>query len=128
MQTRRRTPCPGGLCTAAVALLLVAAGTGPAWAAPAQDVLAPAGPQAAHIRDLWYVTLAVCALVFAAVLATLVWVLWRRPRAGEADAPDLAVRDRPERRTHRSVAVAVATSTLLLLFLIVASVLTDYAL
>jgi cytochrome c oxidase subunit 2 len=32
-------------------------------------VLLPAGPQAGHILDLWRLTLAICTLVFAAVLA-----------------------------------------------------------
>jgi cytochrome c oxidase subunit 2 len=92
------------------------------------DILSPAGPQAAHIRELWHVTVLLCMLVFAGVLAVLVYVLWKQPRAGEADAPDLAVRDAPETGPRRKVGAAVAVSVLGLLFLIVASVLTDRAL
>ena len=33
------------------------------------DVLAPFGPQAGHVHALWMLTLAVCTLVIAAVLA-----------------------------------------------------------
>ena len=97
-------------------------------AAPAQDALAPAGPQAAHIHDLWNLTLAICTLVFAAVLAALIVALWRRPRADASAPADVNAARRPERGATRSVAVAAAASVLLLLFLIVASVLTDRAL
>jgi cytochrome c oxidase subunit 2 len=106
---------------------------GAAWAVDSgvhQDVLRPAGPQAAAVRELWHVLLLVCALVFAIVLAVLALVLHRRPRATAADAP--AAPDQPgdadERRARRVVAGAVAGSGLLLVFLIVVSFVTDRAL
>jgi len=99
-----------------------------AHAAPPQDMLTPAGPQAAHIQDLWHVMLLVCTVVFAAVLAALVYALWRAPRSTAAESPDLGQNALRERKTQRSVTMAIATAAALLLFLIVASVLTDQAL
>jgi len=92
------------------------------------NALDAAGPQAAHIQQLWNITLLTCCVVFAGVLAALIWVLWKRPRGDAATAPDLAVHDQAERGPQRSVAAALAASTLGLLFLIVASFLTDRAL
>ncbi len=109
---------------AAAVLLLACMG---AHASPLQDVLSPAGPQASHIRDLWHITLAVCTLVFAGVLAALVLVLWRSPRAASTTAAELRPAAARERRSGRRVGAAIAASVLLLLFLIVASVLTDRA-
>ena len=99
-----------------------------AVAAPPQDALSPAGPQAAHIQDLWHVMLLVCTVVFAAVLGALIYALWRAPRSTAAAAPDLADNLPRERRTTRSVTLAVCTAAALLVFLMVASVLTDQAL
>jgi cytochrome c oxidase subunit 2 len=97
-------------------------------AAPPQSTLSPAGPQAAHIQDLWHVMLLVCTLVFAAVLAALLYALWRAPRSDATLAPDLDPNLPRERKTGRSVGMAVGTAAALLLFLMVASVLTDQAL
>ena len=105
--------------------------TGGALAAPLQNALAPAGPQAVQFKSLWDITLLICTLVFLAVtVATAIAVghAARRRRASVATPPVLAVDVPTERRMHRSVAAAVVGSTLLLLFLIVASVLTDRAL
>ncbi|CAN7214264.1 cytochrome c oxidase subunit II [Variovorax paradoxus] len=92
------------------------------------DVLAPFGPQAGHVRGLWTLTLAVCTVVFAAVLAALLVALLRAQRAGAESAPDLSSLGRPEPGRRRSVIAAVAASTLLLLALIAASIFTDRAL
>jgi cytochrome c oxidase subunit 2 len=46
------------------------------------DVLAPAGIQAAHIADLWWLTFWTCAAVFVAIMAALAWAVWRAPPAG----------------------------------------------
>jgi cytochrome c oxidase subunit II len=92
------------------------------------DVLAPSGPQAGHVRELWLLTLAVCTVVFAAVLAALLIALLRAPRAGSVSPPDLSALGRPEPGKRRSVIAAVAASTLLLLALIAASIFTDRAL
>src|SRR3954447_8516280 len=102
--------------------------------APLQDVLVPGGPQAAHILSLWHLTLGICTLVFVAVLAAFVVALVRggrgaRSRArGDMGPPDLSSLAVPERGPHRSVVSGTVASTLLLVFLIVASVLTDRAL
>ena len=92
------------------------------------DVLAPFGPQAAHVHGLWQLVLLVCTVVFVAVLAALAIALRRAPRATAATAPDLSAIARPERGSTRGVGAAVGLSTLLLLALIAASVLTDRAL
>jgi cytochrome c oxidase subunit 2 len=81
------------------------------------SVLAPAGPQAAHIFDLWRVTLATCLIVFVAVLAAFAYALWRGHKGGA-----------PGRGAHLAVVSAVVLSTAGLLFLIVASLATDRAL
>jgi cytochrome c oxidase subunit 2 len=90
------------------------------------DVLAPAGPQAAALSHLWWLTLAVSVLVFVAVLAALAYTVWRAPRGTkETRAPDLALIDRSEPRLRRWVTVGVTVSTALLLGLLVASFFTD---
>lgn len=91
-------------------------------------VLGPAGPQAAAISHLWWLTFAVCALVLVGVLAALAYAVWRAPRGTEATAPDLALLDRAEPRLERSVTVGVAVSAALLFGLLVASFFTDRAL
>ena len=60
------------------------------------SALVPAGPQAAHIHALWLVMLAVCALVFAAVLGALAAALRRAPRGDETTAPDTNMLGRDE--------------------------------
>lgn len=90
--------------------------------------LQPAGPQAAALAQLWWVTLAVCTVVFSAVIAILALAVWRAPRADATTAPDLSRLDRPEPALRRWVGFGVATSTVLLLGLLVATVLADRAL
>jgi cytochrome c oxidase subunit 2 len=97
-------------------------------ALPLQDALLPAGPQAAHILDLWRLGLGICALVFVLLAAALAWSLWRAPRAAPGSGVDLSSLHRPEPGPRRGVSAAITASTLLLLFLIVASVMTDRAL
>jgi cytochrome c oxidase subunit 2 len=99
-----------------------------AESSPLQNVLRPGGPQAEHIVWIWHVSLAVCTLVFVAVLVALVVALLKRRRGSPSLAPDLSSLAAPEPGPHRSVLAAVAASTALLLFLIVASVMTDRAL
>jgi cytochrome c oxidase subunit 2 len=119
-----------GACTAAGAL-----GAGVAFAQErppvtpgVHDALAPFGPQAAHIGDLWNLVLFVCTAVFCAILIALVLALWRSGRA-RVDAPaDLSSIGRHERGPYRSVVWSIGVSIALLLVLIVASVLTDRAL
>src|SRR4051812_2029211 len=111
-------------CRVALGFAAAVAGAAARAAAtsPLQDVLRPGGPQAAHILWMWHVTLAVCTVVFIAVLAAVCLALWRSPRAQPGAAPDLSSLAAAEPGAHRSVVTAVVASTLLLLFLIVASV------
>jgi cytochrome c oxidase subunit 2 len=92
------------------------------------DILDAAGPQAAHIVDLWWLMFWVCVAVFVAVMAMLGWALWRAPRSDAATPPDVVPVSVGERQLRWSVAVGVAVSSLLLVGLLVASVLTDRAL
>jgi len=93
-----------------------------------QDVLHPAGIQASHIASLWGFTVAICAVVFVAILAALFYALGRAPRADAATAPDMASMDRPESGTRRIVVAAVTLSIVGLLVLLGASIATDRAL
>jgi cytochrome c oxidase subunit 2 len=96
-----------------------------ATALPAQSALDPAGIQAARIRDLWLLTLGICSLVFAAVLAGLVLALWRAQRSTPATPADVTSLVQPEPRMKRNVLIAVGLSTALLFVLIVADFQTD---
>ena len=91
-------------------------------------VLDPAGPQAGHIADLWWLMLIVCAVVFIAVLAVLGWALKHAPRSNDAAAPNATPAAARERRAGWIVKIAVAVSSLFLIALLVASVMTDRAL
>jgi cytochrome c oxidase subunit 2 len=93
-----------------------------------QDMLQAAGPQAAHIGELWWLMLAVCAAVFVAVLAALFMALRRAPRSDPRTPADIASLSRDEPGPRRAVISAVALSTVLLVGLLVASVATDRAL
>src|SRR4051794_19140189 len=96
-----------------------------ASAGPAQSALEPAGIQAARIHDLWLLTLGICSLVFAAVLAGLVLALLRARRSTAATPPDVTSLVRPEPRLKRNVLTAVGVSTALLFGLVLADVQTD---
>ncbi|MFM0204905.1 cytochrome c oxidase subunit II [Paraburkholderia fungorum] len=97
-------------------------------AEPTQNVLHPAGVQAAHIFTLWTITLAVCSLVFAAVLIVLLLAVMRAPRANHDDRPDLTSLDRPENRLRRVVSGASVASVVVLFGLLLTDVMTDRAL
>jgi cytochrome c oxidase subunit II len=86
------------------------------------------GPQSGHFVDLWRVFLAICTLFFAAVVAAVVYVIWRTPRASDDSAPDLSPLHADEPGLRRNVTRAVAVSVLGLLALVAASVFTDRAL
>jgi cytochrome c oxidase subunit 2 len=116
-----------GLLAADGAIALLAAGPRLVLAAE-QRVLDPAGPQAEHIAGLWHLTLGVCLFVFVAVLAALIYALWRAPRAPASSDPDLRKAPRAEAGPSRAVLGAVISACALLLFLIVASVFTERAL
>ena len=87
-----------------------------------------AGPQSGQILDLWRLTLAMCTLVFFAVLAALIFAL-RRSRRGDRDSPpEIDALVAPEPGPRRAVAWAISICTVLLGVLLVASVATDRAL
>jgi cytochrome c oxidase subunit 2 len=109
-------------------LAAIGAATFSAIAAPAHDALRPAGPQAAHIAQLWWLTFAVWAFVFVAVLAALAWALWRAPRGDSGTPPETAPAAATEERVGRRVTAAVAAASILLIGLLAASVATDRAL
>jgi cytochrome c oxidase subunit 2 len=93
-----------------------------------QDALHPAGPQAAHIGDLWNFTLALCTIVFVAVLGACLLALWRAPKTHSPATPDLSSLEHPERRVHRIVSWGVGLSVAGLLVLLAADVFTTRAL
>ncbi|MEJ8835189.1 cytochrome c oxidase subunit II [Ramlibacter sp. AN1133] len=86
------------------------------------------GPQAAHVAWLWNIFLAICGIVFAALLAALFLALRRAPRIEAPQAPDLGTVNVPEPRLGRAVTTAVAITILGLFVLLAASVFTDRAL
>jgi len=90
-----------------------------------------AGPQAATIARLWWLTLAICGAVFVAVLVALVVALVRgRVARGENASmePDLSSLTTPEKGMVKTVTVATFASAALLVVLVVASVFADRAL
>ena len=93
-----------------------------------QDIFAPAGPQAEQLLDLWWVMVGLCSLVFVLVLGAFLWALWRAPRATAATPPDLSSLHLSERGARIAVSVAVALSAAGLVFLMLASFMTDRAL
>lgn len=109
----------------ALASLMLLAASNALAAVPAQNALEPHGVQALAIHDLWRLTLLVCTLVFAAVLAAFLYAIWRAPRSKEQTAPDVAVLDQPEPKLRRPVVIGVAVSAVLLLVLIVADFVTE---
>jgi cytochrome c oxidase subunit 2 len=114
-----------------VSLALAAVGAAAQGGSPldpgAHEVLRPSGHVADAIGQLWNVFVLTCTTVFAAVLATFLWALWRARRADVRDPPDLSSLGRHERGPYRSVVAGVVVSAVLLLVLLGASVWTDRA-
>jgi cytochrome c oxidase subunit 2 len=96
--------------------------------APFQHMLQVAGPQADRIAQLWWLFVASCALVFAAVMVALLVALARAPRADASTPPDADSQRRPERGAFLAVGWGVALSIVGLFALTLCSVLTDRAL
>jgi cytochrome c oxidase subunit 2 len=94
----------------------------------AHRVLDATGVQAGHIVDLWRLVLLLCTLVFMAIAATMLYAVWRRPRAGGDSPPDLSMVNDTEPVAQRRVTQVVVISGVLLLLLVAASVFTDRAL
>jgi cytochrome c oxidase subunit 2 len=93
-----------------------------------QDALRPAGPQAAEIAGLWWLTVGLCAVVAVVIFAFLLHGLLRAPRADEATPADISGLSRHEARLHHGVIWGASLSTVGLLVLLIASVHTDRAL
>jgi cytochrome c oxidase subunit II len=91
------------------------------------DVQLPGGVQAEAIFHLWLVMLAVCVLVFVAVMAALGLALWRAPRATRATPADVSSLMQAEPGVARSVVAGLIVSVVLLVGLLAASVFTDRA-
>lgn len=92
------------------------------------DVQMPGGVQAHAIAGLWWWLLAICTLVFVAVMIALGFALGRTPRADAHTAPDVSSLWHAEPKAARIVWCALGVSTLLLLVLLAQSVFTDRAL
>lgn len=93
-----------------------------------QSALAPAGPQADAIFGLWQFTLALCTVVFAAIVIAFLYALWRMPRANADSPPDIASLARPERRLYRTILWATVIAGAGLVMLLVADMWTARAL
>jgi cytochrome c oxidase subunit 2 len=93
------------------------------------DVLAPAGPQAAHIGRLWWGMLTVTSVVFAATMLALAVAVARarRPVDGSIAAAEPHPPEEAERRIARRVAIAAAATVVILLTVLVASTATGRA-
>jgi cytochrome c oxidase subunit 2 len=110
----------GRRCVAAAGPLL-------AGCAGAHHVLDPAGPQAAHIADDWWVLLAICTAVYVLVLLVLVAAIVRRRRGAAAEDP-IAADPHGDALRGQVVAGAVALTIVLLFVLAATSFLTGRAL
>ena len=93
-----------------------------------QDSRHPAGPQAAHIHELWLLMLTICTVAYVATMIALVLALMRARRGDARTPPDLASLEVTERGPLRTVSTGVGVTVVLLIVLLVASVLTDRAL
>jgi cytochrome c oxidase subunit 2 len=89
------------------------------------DALDAAGPQAAWIARLWWISLWLCVAVFVGVMAALGWALWRSHRAAGASEN---MRGSKDRALRVLVGSATLLSSALLVGLLEVSVLTDRAL
>jgi cytochrome c oxidase subunit 2 len=94
----------------------------------AQGVLAPAGPQAVHIADLWQVLLWTCSAFGALVIIAIAIALRRRARSTESTPADVAPDASIEKSGVLIVSIALGCSIIALCGLTVTSVLTDRAL
>ena len=92
------------------------------------DVQAPGGVQAQSVYHLWLILLAVCTIVFVAVMVALALALRRAPRALRDTRPAVELLERSEPFVARVVQIGVVVSAVLLLGLLAASVYTSRAL
>ena len=81
-----------------------------------QSVLDPAGPQAAHISELWWLMFALCTVIFVAVIGVLLYAVLRA-RVHMAEPGPQA-----EHRMILMVGKGVAVTVIILFVLLIASV------
>jgi cytochrome c oxidase subunit 2 len=93
-----------------------------------QSILQSAGPQAAHIESMWWLTLAMCTAVFLAILVALGLALMRKRRGSVAMPPDMSFITKKERGAELAVVAGVGVSLIGLIVLTLASFVTDRAL
>jgi cytochrome c oxidase subunit 2 len=95
-----------------------------------QSILAPAGPQAARIAELWWLMLGVCTAVYVLVMIVLLWGSFRRRSQAELTGISAAVPPAKdsERLLARWVGGVTAVSAVILVGLLVASVATSRSL
>ena len=79
-----------------------------------QDILLRAGPHGQRMFELWEVTLTLCVIVFLAIAGACLYAIWRGRRGSDSD-----------RLAPVAVTSAITHSTAGLLFLVVASAVTD---
>lgn len=106
-----------GVCRAGMAVVMTTTGCGGGM----QSALDPAGPQAAHIATLWWLLLAVSAIVWVAVCVALGLALWRRGRTEVTDPRD------GEPGKVRAVAIGGVLTAVVLVGLVTYSVLVGRA-
>ena len=87
-----------------------------------QSALDPAGPGAARIGSLWWLMLIVCAAVYLAVMAMLLWAIARRRRRGlEHGSAPVPPEPQRERSMGQLVGVGVALTAAILVMFVLAS-------
>jgi cytochrome c oxidase subunit 2 len=87
-----------------------------------QSALDPAGPGAASIGSIWWLMLSVCAAVYVAVMAMLLWAIARRRRRGlEHGSAPVPAEPQRERRMGQVVGVGVALTAAILIVFVLAS-------
>ena len=91
-------------------LLMIAAPAGAQTTLGAQDAINAGGVQAAHILHLWHATLALCVLVFVAVLGACLLALWRAPRGSGATRADTSASEGPLARHEQRLLTVVRWS------------------
>ncbi|WP_371884410.1 hypothetical protein [Caballeronia sp. S22] len=83
--------------------------------------MSPAGIQASRIPDLWNLTLAVCCVVFAAILVACLIAILPAPRANRATPADIPVVSRAQAPVRFRVSAATGVSAFLLFGLVLAT-------
>jgi cytochrome c oxidase subunit 2 len=92
------------------------------------DARQPAGPQAAHIHDLWLLMLWICAIAFVATMTALGLAVFRSRRGDGRTPADVTMSAGSERAPFLAVGTATAVTSLVMIGLLGASVMTDRAL